>query len=427
MTRRIRIAIFLGVALLSCPLSWAATLNGRLTTSLYTWERQEADTSSSSHLRAYQSVTLDAGELGDRRLSFHTYALVTGDVSGPGNRGQRFRLYNAYFRWKEGGRTPTEVSAGRQRVYEGVGYGTMDGLRASVTPGGAFTLTGYVGTLAPLVTRARIEDWSDGHMWGGRLTTDRIGNTSVGLSYAHRNRRPLPYLAPGRYSGLVFDITSEQQELAGLDVHRAFQGGVDLYVRLDYDLLGGRVRQAEGIARVAASEHLTVAFEGFHRAPVVNANSIFSVFDIEDSQEYAVRGNYTVNRLVSVYGNFAEVVYEGARAQRVGFGFGVGQHSVSYTRRIGEGGENDALSVSLAQAVSRFVTLRADGGVASYRLTDGVGKKLMAMSGALGITCRPGRRVTLDAEAQALRDRIYANDFRFFLRGTVWFFKGKRR
>ncbi len=423
MTRRICIAIFLGVAFLSCPLSWAATLNGRLTTSLYTWERQEADTSSSSHLRAYQSVTLDAGELGDRRLSFHTYALVTGDVSGPGNKGQRFRLYNAYFEWRDAGRTPVDVSAGRQRVYEGVGYGTMDGLRVGVTPRGLFTLTGYVGMLAPLVTRARIEDWSDGHMWGARLTTDRLWNTSVGLSYAHRNRRPLPYLAPGRYSGQVFDITSGQQELAGLDVHRTLRGGVDLYVRFDYDLLGERVRQAEGIARVAASEHLTVALEGFHRAPVVNANSIFSVFDIEDSQEYAVRGNYTVNHLVSVYGNFAEVVYDGARAQRVGFGFGVGQGSVSYTRRIGEGGDNDALSVSLAHPVNRFVTLRADGGVASYRLTDGVGKKLMAMSGALGITCRPNRRVTLDAEAQVLRDRIYANDFRFFFRGTVWFFK----
>ena len=420
MSQRILIVIFLAMA---CVPSWAATVNGRLTTSLYTWERQEDPTTSSSHLRVYQSMTLDVGAIGDPRLSFHTYVLATGDLSGSGGQDQRFRLYNLFLKWQGRGGSPAAVSAGRQRIYEGVGYGTVDGVRISVAPRGAFTLTGYVGALAPLVTRAKFGAWDEGHIWGGRLTTDRLGGCDIGVSFVRRDRKPLPYPVPGRYSGLAFDITAVQQELAGLDFHRGFAGRVDTYVRFDYDLLGGRARHAEGVLRIRASEFLSVALEGIRRAPGVDANSIFSVFDIEDTREYSVRGNYTVNPLVSVYGNYAGVVYEGARAQRVGFGFGFGLNSVGYTRRIGEGGDNDAVSISLAHPVNRFVTLRADGGAASYRLATGPGKKHLALSGSGGITCRPNRRVTLDAEGQAIRDPIYASDFRFFFRATVWFFK----
>jgi hypothetical protein len=370
-------------------------------------------------------VLLDVGEMGDPRFSLHTYTLIMGDLTGSGSGGQRVRLYNAYLQYKGTGRTPVEVSAGRQRVYEGVGYGTLDGLRLRFAPRGIFSLTGYAGVLAPLISKMRLEDWSDGHVWGFHVATERLWKSALGFSFVQRDRKPASYALPGRYSGQVFDVTSLQQRLAGMDFRHDFGGKADLDLRIDYDLLGERMRQAEGVLRVRTSDRLNLAFEGIRRSPVVNANAIFSVFDIQDTQEYALRGNYRANSRVSLYGNYAQVVYEGARAHRVGVGFGFANGSVGYTRRIGEGGENDALSLSLFRTVNPHVTLRADGGLASYRI-DPRTDRLRALSGVLGITVRPHRRVTLDAEAQGLRDRIYADDFRFFFRGSVWFFKKSR-
>jgi hypothetical protein len=55
---------------------FAQNLNLRLTTSAYMWQRQETQTISTNHLRAYQFAQLS---LSQGNLSFHTFANFSND------------------------------------------------------------------------------------------------------------------------------------------------------------------------------------------------------------------------------------------------------------------------------------------------------------------------------------------------------------
>ena len=408
--------VFLILWLTATP-AQGATLNGRLTTSGYTWRAGDA-----RHLRLYQTAILTAGQMGGGAFSLHAHVQVTGDVINEVSGREHYRFYSAYAQYRPGP-VGMDVRIGRQRIFAGVGSGTIDGVRAEVAPMARLRLTGYAGLLAPLKPDG-IGTWDEGNLWGGQALLD-FDRTYVGISYAERSRAPLAYLGPGRYTGLLLNGDNAQFRRLGLDARREF-GRASLYGRVDMDVAHWNVQALELSGDVRVSPKLHVSAEFQHRRPTLYLNSIFSVFEVSNDREVALRARYRMSDRIQVLAHSARVFYDGDHSFDVGAGVSVGQAYVGYARRSGYGGHSDAVAASLSHPITSNVSLRTDGSVSSYRLFDGQIRRDRAMAGSLGMRYRPRRTAMIDAEVQVLRNAFYNRDVRVFVRGSFWFFKRRQ-
>ncbi|MFQ5752661.1 MAG: hypothetical protein ACE5HI_11745 [bacterium] len=134
----------------------AQSINARFSTSFYTWERRLTDPMSAAlvftsedHFRIYQTAQITIGQLAANKLSFHLYGLASQDIAEDADDDPIPRLYNAYLQWKERKGILQKLKLGRQRVYSGVAYGTIDGIDLTFRVGKIFKLGGFAGFLVP--------------------------------------------------------------------------------------------------------------------------------------------------------------------------------------------------------------------------------------------------------------------------------------
>lgn len=420
---RILITLLLFLAVLNAP-ARGLQINGRLTSSLYTYEGQKNAATTTGYLRAYQSLRLDLGDLVLPGLSFHTYLRGTSDLTEQSEADPRLRIYSTYLTWKK---SRYQIHLGRQRIYAGVGYGSIDGMRTHAKIAG-FDLTFYAGMLVPLNTSAEVNSWSAGNLWGARLSTRRFFGTNLSLSFANREREREAYEQPGQYSGLLVGPQAIVQRLIGLDLNRHFAAGHNLYGRLDFDLKDESLRRAEVSARYAVSSNLSAQVEWFRRAPSVFYNSIFSVFPSEVYREIGTRLFYAVKPGLQLTAHFANVLYDGDSAQRLGLIAGIGAHySIGYYRSMGYSRASDGLVGSIFYPFTRKLLLKGELDLSSYERAENIDDREELVTGSLGLTYRPTRSLSLDLQVQGLRNPVYVSDTRLFLRGSWRFFKRGER
>ena len=400
-----------------------ATLSGRLTTSAHSWQVREVDGTVSRHLRAYQVGILNASRLGGMPLSFHTYAQVSGDllddVPGRGH----YRILHAYLRWKSRSRPDLNLSAGRQRIHSGVGFGTIDGVRLGVRPCPEVLITGYAGILVPVVSEGGIGTWDEGHLWGGQALFE-VKDTSLGISFAERAREATPYDGSGTYSGLLPQDQPRAVRRLGVDLRQTVQGRLEVYGRVDLDLEDQlEVDGVEVVGHLQATPELRISGEFQHRKPRIHVNSILSVFEVSTNREAGGRIHYRLSPRVSLSADAFRVVYDDDDSWRLGVGVLCETGYIGYSRRVGYGGASDAVSVSFHKGLTPELTIKADGSFSGYRLYAAQADRDRALAGSLGLTYRPRRALSFDVTGQVLRNKYYTRDVRFFFRGSVWFFK----
>ena len=398
-----------------------ATLSGRLTTSGYAWRTEEADGTSLRHLRLYQSVIANARRLGGKPVSFHVFGQVSGDVLDEVSGRQRYRVYHAYLHWRAGGALGLGVSAGRQRIFSGVGYGTMDGIRVQASPRPEIRLSGYAGILVPVVSDDEIGTWDEGHLWGGQALFE-VKQTTLGVSFAERSRAPMLYAGPGQFTEVTHHGARQVRRL-GVDLRQGIGGKAEVYGRLDLDAEEIGLHEAEVSAEVRATPDLRISAEFVHREPDLSLNSILSVFEVSSNQEVGGRVYYRLNPQAGISASAARVIYDGDSTWRVGLGVTLGNAYVGYSRRIGYGGQNDAFSAMAQHALTPRLTLKADGSISGYRVYEDQAARDRALAASLGATYRPQRKLSFSLEGQVLRNAYYARDFRLFFRASMWFFK----
>ena len=121
----------LALVLLACLVSYNASaqfFQMRLVSSAYAWQLHDTVGHSSDHLFGYQTAQLS---LSGEHVSFHTYFQGFNDFSGPTKNEGLVRFYDFYVKYS-GPYDKVDLSLGRQYVFAGVGYGTIDGGMASV-------------------------------------------------------------------------------------------------------------------------------------------------------------------------------------------------------------------------------------------------------------------------------------------------------
>jgi len=411
--------------------AWSQTFHGRLTTSLYAWERLPTDSTDVHHLRAYGLGIFHLEEVADPRLSLHTYVRVHGDLQEEVNELANYRIFNLYGQWKDRARG-YEARGGRMRVYAGVGNVAIDGAFGSYRVRSWGTAEGYAGVQVPLAGDGDISSWDD-RAYGARFTLDRYRDVRLALSFVHRNREPLAYDEPGIYTGRLLELPAEQEQLYGADGSWRFKPGGTFYGRLELDATQRRLKWGSGVLSLAPPEvPWTADFEYFHRAPSIAGNSLFSVFDGGDYDEVAVRGGYWLNPRVRLYGSVAATFFEDDDSERFMAGVERGRLNVSYQHRDGYGGDLDGVTAGYRHPLRPWIDVRADGGFTRFQITESDDDATTSGVLSLGTAIRPRRDLSFDFEIQNLAQDVatqpafagYTHDWRGHLRISYWFFAG---
>ncbi|MBT4609016.1 MAG: hypothetical protein HOC05_03170 [Gemmatimonadetes bacterium] len=394
----------------------ATVIDGRLTTSALAYEASPTDSASVTHLRTYAALRLKVTDLGDRRVSLTTYLRATTDLSERAGDDPALRPVSTYLRFKD---DHLDLRLGRQYLYAGVGYGQVDGVRADFRIA-RMRLTLHGGALVPVYGEVGLGSFSDAHLWGLRLSTDRFAGVDVAISYADRERDPLPYKSAGQYSGFVGQPESVHRQLVGIDARRRF-GVHNVHGRLDWDLVSEHLRRAEVGARVAVHPRLSLSADWLRREPALFTSSILSVFAAEGFDEVTLRARYQVHDKLSVGAHVAAVTYDTDDSQRLGVSASFGRHlTLGYSRSQGYAGGSDGLSGSLLYSLSDKLMLRGQLGIASYeRVAD---DREDLLSGVAAATYRASRQLSIDAQLQAMRNPAYDADLRLLLRAS-WRFR----
>lgn len=401
----------------------AQTVSARFTTAAYTWEQQESETQTANHLRAYQLAQVSIGNLRFPNLSFHTYLQLSSDFVEKAKDDPRLWIYNFYLDYKKLFNR-VDLSLGRQRIYAGVGYGTVDGLQMKYGFRDYFQIKAYVGTLAPLSKSYEIEDFkSDNLSYGFHLTTNKLKKLKIGLSYANLSRVPVRYKSTGIFTGnfrLDNPESATQKQLLGLDLSSMVSKNIRFNGRLDYNLETEKVQRGEFGGRYFM-KNFEIGLDYIYRMPFIDFSSIFSIFTLNPNQEVAMTASYRLNDH-RFYANFSTTMFDGDDSQRIGAGWSWKFLHLGYNKRLGYGGESDGIYATVNYFVMEKLNLSLSSNFVSFKYDPVVSERDQVLAEVLGINYSPSKRLTLQAEVQYLNNPRFSRDMRFFVRGSYALF-----
>lgn len=399
----------------------AQLVTGRLSTSIYTWEKFDTVNTSQRYLRGFQTVQLTAAQ-GD--LSLQTY--FTGAISSP-TEAAATRFYNLYFRWANIEKA-LDLSLGRQAVYAGVGTGTIDGISAKLRLfQDKVTLLGFGGAAPVIGYRGIQKNFHDNLSLGVQLVTTVVPGARIGVSYLNRREERDPYWTlrarDTAYVAVPYYVTfePEAEELLGGNVYYVYGDLFTVYGRYDHDLKYERAARAEGGLRVNVTSQVSLTADYMHRLPRVSFNSIFSAFVQNAVDEIEGGVEYAFTPLVRAFGRIASVSYSDEKSTRWSLGVNSAYGAASYSGSNGYSGELQSVTLQGYYPVLENMVVPSVGvSYASYKLNENEATN-SAWSILLGAAYRPASAFSVDLQGQWLANKIYARDIRGFLKFNYWF------
>ena len=407
----------------------AQLINGRFTTSLYTFQRFDTVGASKTYLRAFQSVQLSMAE-----QDFSVHASLMGAMNGTSAFGDmgNVRVYNLSVRWANIARM-VDVDLGRQAVYAGVGNGTIDGLSARARfANSAVTVAGYGGSTVRDEYTGVQRNWHDNLNLGGQVVTTLVPGARIGLSYMYRTEERQPYVAL-RESSLGDSLRtlvttpylianqSAAEQRASADAYWSYGRTVTVYGRYDYDLNYLETARGSGSVRVNVTDAIALTGDYTYRKPDIAFNSIFSVFTQSATTQAEGGVEYGFSPLLRAFARLGVVSYTDTTSTTWSVGLNSGYGTVNYSGTTGYAGHLASFSAQGMYPLCNGMLVPSLGfSWAAYRLSsDDPNDNALAV--LLGATLRPVRNFSCDIQGQWMTNRLYSRDARLQVRLMYWF------
>lgn len=401
---------------------YAQNINGRFSSSLYSFERYDTSDASETHLRTFQMLNLN---MNYENFSIRSYLNLEHDFAKEMVDDPRLRFYNLYLEARNLFDIGT-LKLGRQPLFNSVAGGIFDGASLALRKWN-FQLSGFYGGNVPAYQELKfIEDWEDNYILGGKLSTNALENFRFAVGYINKNFKPKDYTAlrldPDLNPILVLiENKSNQYEFITGEASFFMKGLVSLDTRYDYDLNFTQTSKIEVDARYEQIENLGINVYYNYREPRVRYNSIFSVFDYGNTQEIELGSDYRIDKNFTVIGKFGYVTYKDDNSSRLALGLATRYGTFNYRKTFGYAGEMDAVSLYSAYTfLDGLITPSIGVAYTNYKLTkDGESNDLISLLG--GVNYRPLRLLSFDIQAQYMNNKIYKNDLRFLFKLNHWF------
>lgn len=412
---------------------YSQTLNLRLSTHIYSWERLDsldmgAGTVKTTHLRGYQDYLVG---ISYKKWEFNTTAQTEEDITEKTGRGFGYRFYNAYIKGSNLFNI-LDVKLGRQYVSQGVGRGTMDGLNFKLKLGKdkQYQLSGFGGALTPLVYDFdNYPKLKDSYAFGGMFSYYGVKNLMLGVSYFNKNRKPDSYYATRLDSmfntqTVLVESDSKANQLIGLDIAYSHQK-YDFYGKAYVDINTQRFYRGEFNGSYRLPENIKVSAGYQYREPLISYNTIFWVFTQSSNQEIYVNVDYLWKKTFNFYAGVSDVLYKDDHSLKIQAGFSHPSFGLSFVKYTGYAGESDGVyGYFNYELIWSKLSLTSGLNYSRYKLDSYATQddRVDSFSGILGIVYRPHPRFTVDLQGQFLNNRIYKSDTRMLLGVTYWLF-----
>jgi len=400
----------------------AQNINGRFSSSLYTFERYDSLNSSEQYLRAYEMLNLN---LNYEKISVRSYFNYETDLMNDLKTDPRLRFYNLYVEARDVLDIAT-VRLGRQPIFNSVAGGVYDGASLTLKKT-EYKFNAYFGGNVPAYQKFElIENFDQNYLFGGKFTTTVIKDFQFALAYVNKNFQPQEYTANRLNPDLNLievDIEnkSNEYEFVTGEINYNKNGLVSIFTRYDYDLNFSQTSKFEFDARTEAVERLGINLYYNYRQPKIRYNSIFAVFDYGNTQEIEIGADYKINTMLTVIGKFGNVQYKDDNSQRLGIGLSTIYGSINYRKTFGYAGELDAVSLYSGYTfLEGLLTPSVGLSYTKYKLSpDDEANNITTLM--VGANIRPFRTLSFDLQGQYMDNKIYKNDMRLFFKLNYWF------
>jgi hypothetical protein len=402
-------------------LTLAQNINGRFSSSIYTFERFEAVDVSNTYLKSYQTLNLNVNK---EIFSLRSYFTFESDLFKDLANEPRLRFYNLYFEARNLFDLAT-IKLGRQPLYNSVAGGVFDGINLDLKYD-KYKLTGYYGGNVPAYQKFELtKKWNEDYIFGGKFLINAVEDWRIVLSYINKNFRTYDYWATRLDDNLnpitvLIQNNSNQYKFATAQVAYEMKKLFNADIRYDFDFNLEKTSKFEFNGRYTQIQDLGINLYYNFREPRVRYNSIFSVFDYGNSQEVETGLDYRIENY-TVIGKFGYVKYKDDNSQRVTVGVNSPYGTLSYRKTFGYEGELDAVSLYTAHTfLDGLLTPSVGLSFTTYKLSrDDERNDLTTI--LAGTNVRPWRSLSFDIQGQYLNNKIYKNDFRLFIKLNYWF------
>ncbi len=413
---------FIPLLLLLSAAAFAQNINGRFSSSVYSFERFDTANTSETYFRTFQTLRLNVNE---SKFSIRTRLNFETNLSNTLENDPRLRVYNLYFEARDLLDIAT-VKLGRQSIINSVGGGVYDGANLTLRYKG-YQISGFYGGNVPAYQEFKFtDDWKNDYLLGGKFVFNGIENFRFAASYIDKNFKPIEYTAlrlDENFNPIQVLVQKESNQFKFLsgDISYNLPQYFDAYARYEYDLNFKTTSKVEFSGRYDQIDRLGVNVYYNYREPKIRYNSIFSVFNYGNSQEIEGGLDYKITDLITVVGKFGNVTFEDDDSQRLTLGVNSNYGTISYRKTFGYSGELDAISVYTARSFfDGLITPSIGLSYSSYKLSEDSEKNNITAVLA-GINYRPWRVLSFDLQGQYFNNKIYENDFRIMFKINHWF------
>lgn len=407
-----------GLIILFLPLITSSqNLNGRFSSSLYTFERFDNNTSSETFIRTFQSLNLNFN-IGS--LSLRTRTGMEANLGNALDQDVRFRFYNLYLEGRDllGAIT---LKLGRQPLFTPVAGGLFDGVNLKINYAG-FSVSGFYGGNVPAYQKLELtEDFANNYVMGGRFEVNPFDNFRLGVNYIDKNYKAEDYNTLRLNSDLdpmtiLIQSKSNQYKYVSADAWYELEGLFEISTRYEYDLNIETTSRIEFDGRIKLTDNIGLNGYYNYREPQIRYNSIFSVFNFGNTQEIEGGLDYRLVKFATFYAKYGNVKYEDENSSRITVGANTELGSLSYRKNLGYAGELDAVSIYSARTFfDGLLTPSIGVSFTTYKLSKDAESNNIT-SFLAGMNFRPWRTWSFDLQGQYFNNKIYRNDFRVLLK-----------
>lgn len=398
------------------------SLNGRFSSSIYTFERFDTAGASNTQARTFQMLSFNFGK---DKIWLRSNLNLESDIASSLKSDPRLRFYNLYVDLQNLWDVVT-LKLGRQPLYNSVAGGIFDGASVGLNRSGYKLLFYYGGNVPAYQKLEIIDNWSDNYLLGSEFTIYALTDWRFSAKYINKNFASQSYTAQrldpdlNPINVLIENKSNQYQFLSG-EVSYHKQKSYSLNARYDYDINFQTTSRGELSGRYEGIKNLGFNLYYNYREPKIRYNSIFSVFDYGNTWEIEAGADYLIDNKYTLLGKFANVAFKGETSQRLTLGISSPYGSITGRKNFGYAGEMDAISFYTAfAALDGLFTPSFGLSYTRYKLVkDDPSNELYSL--LVGTNFRPFRTLSFDIQGQYLNNKIYNNDLRLFFKLNYWF------
>lgn len=401
---------------------YSQNINGRFSSSLYTFERFDSASTSKTYARTFQMLSLNFGK---QNVWLRTSLNLESEIAETVINNPRLRFYNLYLDvsnvWDM-----LSFKLGRQPLFNSIAGGVFDGATLGLKYEG-YKLKLYYGGNVPAYQELKLTDnWNDDYVFGGEFTVYAVQDLRIALKYIDKNFKNISYTAL-RLDPNLNPITKEiennsrQYQFITGEISYARKDLFRIDTRYDYDINYKTTSKLELSGRYDQVDNLGVTLYYNYREPRIRYNSIFSVFDYGNTWEIEGGLDYRFENRYTVTGKFANVSYKEETSQRLTLGLASPYGTLTGRKSFGYAGELDAVSLYTAfTTLEGLITPSVGLSFTRYKQSESSPRnELLTVMG--GFNLRPFRVVSFDLQGQYINNKIYKNDWRLFFKLNFWF------